>query len=86
MLGMENWAETLEGLDSGKAVEVSPEVFDYFLEVLPPVFMNKKVKLLDGTEVQADFGFAEGSEEVKAFWKSGGKYYAGQTGMLNKAW
>jgi hypothetical protein len=86
MLGMENWQETLNGLSSGKAVEVTPEVWDYFLEVLPPVFMGKKIKLEDGTEVAASFGFAEGAEKIKAFWQKDGKYFAGQTGVINPCW
>lgn len=58
----------LRALDSYKPFEIDEETFDYFLEVLPPVYMNKNVKLPDGTSVVADFGFAEGSEEVTAFY------------------
>lgn len=85
-LGMDNWAETIEGINSGKKVQVSPDVFDYFLEVLPPIFMGKMVEFKDGTKVLASFGFAEGAEKVKVFWMEGQDYYCRQSDMMNPSW
>lgn len=80
---MENWKETVEAINSGEMVEVNEEVYWYFLEVLPPVFMNKKFKFIDGQIVRASFGFAEGAESIKVFWKEGGKYFCRQSTLIN---
>ena len=65
---MENWKEGIEWMHSRAQIEVDEEVFNYFLEVLPPVFMGKRFKFSDGQEVVACFGFAEGAEPITIFW------------------
>ena len=64
----EDWAEMLAAMHSGQTIEVTEEVYYYFLEVLPPVHMGYQATLNDGTTQRADFGFAEGMEQVTAFW------------------
>jgi hypothetical protein len=59
------WADKLAG---HIPFQVSEEVFDYFLEVLPPVHMRRFVKLTNGQNVMASFGFREGAEPTVAFW------------------
>lgn len=66
-------------LARGERAEVDEEVFEYFLEVLPPQFMSKTVPLVDGSSVGATFGFAEGSDTITAFWREGGRYFAQHT-------
>lgn len=73
------WNQMINDLNSGKKVRIDREIFDYFLEVLPPVHMGYVAKFADGTERRVTFGFAEGAELVKAFWKENGDYYAQQT-------
>ena len=79
----ETWPETIAAMHSGKTIEINEEVFDYFLEVLPPVHMGYRANLPDGTQVRACFGFAEGYEPVTAFWKQSGKYFCCRTKEIN---
>jgi hypothetical protein len=83
ILTKSNWQETIEGMDSKAVRECDEEVFDYFLEVLPPVFMNKKFKFTDGLEVRASFGFAEGYEPITVFWREGKKYFLRRSNVIN---
>lgn len=78
-----DWTETLKALESGTKVQIDGEMFDYFLEVLPPVFMGMKFKFKDGVEVIASFGFAEGYEPVKVFWMEGAEFFCRQSDMMN---
>lgn len=65
----EMWAK----LDRGERVRIDEELFDEYLEILPPRFMWSRVELVDGTTIVADFGFAEGDGvPVVAFWKGRG--------------
>ena len=43
------------------------ETYYYFLEVLPPQYQNGNV-----------FAFAEGTEELRVFWRSKGQYFCRQ--------
>ena len=78
-----NFQEYIKQSPKGKAVEIEREVFDYFLEVLPPVSMNKTIKMPDGRMQKTSFEFAEGWEETTAFWKDNNRYYAQKTGHMN---
>ncbi len=73
--------------DAGSIVEIDEEMYYYFLEVLPPAWMNKTVTMPDGRTQYTSFGFAEGWEKVTAFWstKTNGQrhYFAQQTNILN---
>lgn len=80
---MDNWAEFLADLAAGKRVVIDEWIYDYFLEVLPPVYMGRRVTTVDGTVVRAYFGFAEGAEPVTAFWREGGRYYCQRTPQIN---
>ena len=62
-----NGAAYLNALETGDPIEITPATFDYFLGVLPPVYMNRSV-LIDGVARQVTFGFAEGCELITAFW------------------
>lgn len=51
-------------LAEGQTIEVDEEVFDYFLDVLPPRYQGRGC-----------FAFAEGAEPFRFFWRRGGKYF-----------
>lgn len=86
MATKENWSELIKAMGSGEIFETDVEGFDYFLEVLPPVYMGKVVTLPNGEKVKAAFGFAEGAEEIVAFWKKGGRYFGCRTTQINPCW
>lgn len=73
-----DWPEFIAALDNGEDLEVDAEIFDYFLGVLPPIFMGKVV---DGKRYA--FGFAEGAETVRGFWQEGDRYFCRDTGRMN---
>lgn len=62
---------------TGEKVPVTEETYWYYLEILPPVFMFGVVN-----RELADFGFAEGANEIIAFRQDGKKHYAWRTGVL----
>ena len=78
----EEWQKAIEAMRSGEIVEIDEEFYWYFLEVLPPVFMNKRI---DGKFY--DFGFAEGCENIRLFWRECGedkyRYYCKQSNIVN---
>lgn len=82
--GGQDWDEAMQKLNSGEEIEINTEFFDYFLEVLPPVYMGKFVETVNGKHVLASFGFAEGAEQVKAFWECAGRFFACQTKEMNR--
>ena len=82
--GTEPWKETIEAMHSFAPIEVTEEIFDYFLEVLPPVFMGRIVTLPNGTRQYASFGFAEGAENIRAFWSKGGRFFCCQLETMNR--
>lgn len=63
----EEWAEFITAMHSGEVVQIDREMYYYWLEVLPPVFMNQTVKI-GGVTRRLSFGFAEGEERIIGFW------------------
>ena len=72
--------EYIKALDRGDVCRVDEEMFYYFLEVLPPQYMNKLVEVeIDGVKYmkRCSFGFAEGAEFITDYWRGGeGVYFA----------
>lgn len=66
-----DFAAFIAARNCGECCLIDEEMYLYFLEVLPPRFMGRIVELVDGHEVRADFGFAEGAERITAFWRRG---------------
>lgn len=60
--------------DQGGIVEVDEELFFYYLEILPPVFMYRTLYVA-GSLRRISFGFAEGAERITAFWEEGNRYF-----------
>jgi len=84
----EDWQEFIRVMHSGQPFEVDEEMWEYWLEVLPPVLMNKEITFMPGHEghpVKVDFGFAEGNEQVTVFWRSpdGKRYFGQRTARVN---
>ena len=92
-------AEFCAARDTGRRVEVSEDLFEYFLGVLPPVHMGYLASVRnesgDGLiQIYASFGFAEGCETVTAFWpginsqttgeRESGRYFAQLTNEMNR--
>ena len=82
-------AEFCAARDTDRRVEVSEDLWFYFLEVLPPVHMGYWARRSNGpgagwTEFKASFGFAEGAELVTAFWREDGRYFAQLTNERNR--
>ena len=77
-----NLDEFIAAKHSGNTLEVDRDIFDYFLEVLPPIFMDKTI---DGRRYS--FGFAEGAESVVGFWHEGTgddeRYFCRDLHMMN---
>jgi hypothetical protein len=75
---MDTIREFCEARDTGRMVEVDEELWEYFLEVLPPVHMGYLATVRNATgdgwlQIQASFGFAEGYELVTALWRGRGE-------------
>lgn len=76
--------EQIGTADISQKTEISEEVFYYYLEVLPPVFMQKKFTFTDGLTVRALFGFAEGYEPITVYWQEGDKYFCRRSTLMNR--
>ena len=79
----EEWQEFIAAMQSGEVFECDASMADYWLGVLPLVYMNWTTKLPNGRTIRAWFGFAEGAEEVTAFWHEGGRYFGCRTNHVN---
>jgi len=64
-----DWTPFIEARESGATLAIDEEMFYYWLEVLPPVYMNKDVNI-NGAVRRCDFGFAEGCEPITDFWRT----------------
>lgn len=71
---------------SGEVIEIDAEMFDYFLNVLPPKGMYVAVTI-QGVRRSVDFLQAEGYEELTAFWREGrgesARYFCQRTDIMN---
>jgi hypothetical protein len=76
------WGEFIQAMHSGERFEVDEEMYFYWLEVLPPAWMNRTVTV-GGEEIRSHFGFAEGYDKVTAFWTKDGRYFGQRTDIMN---
>jgi hypothetical protein len=89
MIGMPTYsrdkmAAFWEEIWKGKVCRIDQHLFDYYLDILPPAFMGRTVKMIDGTERRCAFGFVEGADRITGFWQSGGSYYAQHTALVSR--
>lgn len=84
----DTWDAFLAAMHRGQVLQIDEQLYDYFLEVLPPLFLGRRVTLLDGSLQWADFGFAEGAEIVTAFWRKrtgeATQYFCGATNRVSR--
>ena len=85
----EKWNEFIAAMHSGNEFEVDEEMFNYWLGVLPPVFMGRMITWLpchEGHQMYVDFGFAEGFEPITVFWRSldGKRFFGQRTHKINR--
>ena len=76
------WGEFITAMHSEQRFECDRDMYWYWLEVLPPAWMNRTITL-DGVPTLTHFGFAEGYDVVTAFWKQSGRYYGQRTNIMN---
>lgn len=78
----EDWKEYERKLAANEVIEIDWELWDYYLNVLPPHFMNRHVTFLPGMEgipLRVDFGFCEGADLITCFWRESGRYFCQKT-------
>jgi hypothetical protein len=85
----EAWQEMITAMHSGERIQIEEAVYDYFLEVLPPVYMGRRITLPGGDTRTVGFGFAEGAEPITAFWCEGNRdagwsFYCQRTEEMNR--
>ena len=64
-----DWKEFIAALDRGDICQIDEEIFYYFLEVLPPQYMDRIQDVAGVGMKRCTFGFAEGAEYVTDFWR-----------------
>jgi len=78
-----------ELIQERQPVLIDEEMFQYWMEVLPPVYMSKPQKvIIDGVSYvrNCSFGFAEGRDYIVDFWPADMEqrtYWALQSNRLN---
>jgi hypothetical protein len=77
------WQEFLAAMHSGDVFECDEEMYFYYLEVLPPVWMNRRMEV-PGHGSVSTFGFAEGQEPITAFWRKGGRFFGQRTAIISE--
>ena len=77
-----------EARDQSEVCLCDNELSMYWLEVLPPIYMNEIQKVsIDGVvfDRKCSFGFAEGRETIVDFWPAGnGNYWSKRSNRLNR--
>jgi len=71
----DDWKDFIEEKYSGRVFEVDEDIFEYWLEVLPPIMMNQMTQLPNGDKVKCAFWSAEGYEPVTYWWRKDGRYF-----------
>jgi len=84
----QTWPAFITAMRSGAVVEIDQEMFDYWLEVLPPIFMSRRMlyrpmNSAEQVDRYCSFGFAEGAEEVVMFWQEGSRYFCQCSQTMN---
>jgi len=83
------WREFAAARNTGNVVEVDQYIFEYFLDVLPPVLINERITYqpanpeLNPVIRYVLFGHAEGAETVTMFWREKGRCFCQRSTMIN---
>jgi len=73
-LGGEEWKEFIVKMNSGEKVLISEDMYYYWLEVLPPIYVGMNWR----------FGFAEGYDYIVDFWKEDEEFYCKRSNKMNE--
>ena len=76
--------EYIAARDRGETCQIDEEMFYYFLDVLPPIYMNR-VHIIDtikGLTRRCSFGFAEGTKPIIDFWRVRSDYYSKRSNRM----
>jgi hypothetical protein len=76
------WKEFIAVMRSGQVFECDEQMYFYWLEVMPPVWLNRSVEV-QGHGTVSTFGFAEGAEPVVIFWHEADRFFGQQTNISN---
>ena len=63
------WQAFIHALRHGERCEVTYEVWEHFLESVPPRFQNRYFAI-DGETRHVDFGTGEGGDPTTYFWRN----------------
>ncbi len=74
----DDWRSFVRAMRSGDPVEMDSGMWEYWLNALPPVYMDRTI---DGRHYS--FGAAEGREAVVDFWREGGRLYCRRSERIN---
>jgi len=83
----DDFKDFISAKDKGELCRIDEEMWYYFLEVLPPIYMGERQDVvIDGVTFSryCSFGFAEGYEEITDFWKDGACYYCKKSNRMNR--
>ena len=81
-----DFMEFVERVKSREVLRIDREMFDYWLGVLPPVYMNKRQVIeIEGkkTRMVCSFGFVEGYDYITDFWTSNNSYFCKMSDRVN---
>jgi len=83
---LRDWPALIDSLYSGSEIELDYDAYRYFERVLPLVWVNQPVRWPDGQVELANYGFADGSGPVIAFYRrwevNGCHFFARNTGEM----
>ena len=65
----DDFKEYIAASDRGEICQIDEEMFYYFLEVLPPQYMNRDREIDGHGIIRCSFGFAEGAGHIIDFWR-----------------
>jgi len=83
----DDWARFIAEIHAGdNAIEMDNEMYFYWLEGLPPIYMGRSGAGRDSLAplgASGLFGFAEGRENIVDFWEQGKRYFCRGSQRMN---
>ncbi len=77
--------EMFREMDAGRTIETDLALHDEYLDMLPPRFMGRSVRIEDGRTVRAAYGFGEGEGRSYAAWREGDRYFMARVALPARA-
>lgn len=82
------WGRFIAEMHGGTPVAIDEEMYYYWLEVLPPVYMGRRDAGRDSlapAHATHLFGFCEGYDRIVDFWRDGDTYHCRQSERMSRA-